>query len=254
MNYKKIYDQLIEKRQTVILSNRNGTHLHHIKPKSIYPELINDPNNIIRLTVREHFFAHRLLEKITCEQYGQTSKEHQSMAYALSMFCKGHKRIISSRTYAYIMQQVSICHSIRMTAKWKDPKFRQLIVSSKIGKNNPMYGKNSEDFMTAAAKEQKHKKCSIAMIGRKTMIDPLGKTHKIKQEDIQYYYDLGYRFGMSSNAKNRRKAKDHPNFGNKTMYNPVLDIEVHVKPDQIQTYIKNGYRLGKRPRLKLPKI
>lgn len=36
---------------------------HHIYPRSMFPQLADDPNNIIRLTAREHFIAHWMLHK-----------------------------------------------------------------------------------------------------------------------------------------------------------------------------------------------
>ena len=38
--------------------------MHHIKPRSLFPELEKDPENIVPLTLREHFFCHQLLTKI----------------------------------------------------------------------------------------------------------------------------------------------------------------------------------------------
>lgn len=35
--------------------------LHHYKPKSLFPELINDPENLVYLTPEEHVIAHYLL-------------------------------------------------------------------------------------------------------------------------------------------------------------------------------------------------
>lgn len=36
---------------------------HHIYPRSLFPQLANDPKNLIRLTAREHFIAHWILHK-----------------------------------------------------------------------------------------------------------------------------------------------------------------------------------------------
>jgi len=36
---------------------------HHIKPKSMFPDLKNDPLNIIKLTARQHYIAHWMLHK-----------------------------------------------------------------------------------------------------------------------------------------------------------------------------------------------
>lgn len=59
MNYLKIYNNLINFR----LKNPPIEYFekHHTKPKSLFPELKNDPNNIVKLTYKEHYLAHHLL-------------------------------------------------------------------------------------------------------------------------------------------------------------------------------------------------
>lgn len=64
---------------------------HHILPKSIYPELKNNKDNIVLLTAREHFLAHYLLTKIykeglnhykmLCAFYRMTSNNEKNKKY-----------------------------------------------------------------------------------------------------------------------------------------------------------------------------
>lgn len=65
MNYKKIYDSIIIRAQ-----KRNDLEKpydkHHIIPRSLGGN--NSKNNIVKLTLREHFICHMLLSKI----YGKT--------------------------------------------------------------------------------------------------------------------------------------------------------------------------------------
>lgn len=61
MNYQKIYDSLINSRlKTTTPSDYYETH--HILPRCLGGT--DDEENLIRLTAREHFFAHLLLAKI----------------------------------------------------------------------------------------------------------------------------------------------------------------------------------------------
>lgn len=66
MNYRKIYNQLIEKRQINKLSksanNIGGVESHHILPQCLGGT--NDKTNIVNLTPREHYICHLLLWKI----------------------------------------------------------------------------------------------------------------------------------------------------------------------------------------------
>lgn len=59
MNYSKIYNNLIKKRQD---SPAEEGEIHHILPRSMGGS--NDKSNLVKLTYREHFFAHLLLYKI----------------------------------------------------------------------------------------------------------------------------------------------------------------------------------------------
>jgi hypothetical protein len=60
MDYLKIYNQLISKRQQIL--TEGYSEKHHIVPKCMNGT--NDTDNLVRLTAREHFIAHLLLAKI----------------------------------------------------------------------------------------------------------------------------------------------------------------------------------------------
>ena len=60
MNYQKIYNDLVEKRKTTLLEKPYDGH--HIIPRCLGGD--NSPENIVRLTCREHIIAHMLLLKI----------------------------------------------------------------------------------------------------------------------------------------------------------------------------------------------
>ncbi len=60
MNYKKIYDQLIERAKMRTLEGYSENH--HIIPKCMGGS--NELDNFVALTGREHFIAHLLLAKI----------------------------------------------------------------------------------------------------------------------------------------------------------------------------------------------
>lgn len=61
MMYKELYDQLIDFRKANPCNTDEYVEYHHIKPKSLYPDLINDKANIIALKASEHFKAHYYL-------------------------------------------------------------------------------------------------------------------------------------------------------------------------------------------------
>lgn len=62
MNYKRIYDSLIELGRTQVLPTDTYTERHHIIPKCMNGS--DDSTNLVRLTARQHYVAHLLLHKI----------------------------------------------------------------------------------------------------------------------------------------------------------------------------------------------
>lgn len=62
MNYSEIYNQLISNRKRNALSAKLTAERHHIVPVALGGG--NEKGNLVRLTPREHFIAHRLLAKI----------------------------------------------------------------------------------------------------------------------------------------------------------------------------------------------
>ena len=96
MNYKKIYDMIIENR----LKNKyNGyTEEHHIIPKSCGGS--DNKNNLVSLSAREHFICHLLLTKI----YEKNSIEWIKMFKAfMRMYSNSDNqyRYTPSRWYSY---------------------------------------------------------------------------------------------------------------------------------------------------------
>lgn len=86
MNYNKVYAQLIYKRKIVSPITKDINHCgervnHHIIPRGCNGS--NNSDNIVCLTVREHFIAHHLLYKI----YGNTEFAGK-MAYAFLLMAK----------------------------------------------------------------------------------------------------------------------------------------------------------------------
>ena len=94
MNYQKIYDNLIKKR----LENppTEKFEQHHIVPKSLGGS--NDKENIVKLTLREHYIAHLLL----CRIHRKT-QNYYPMLRALNMMKAGREGdyVKNSRMFEY---------------------------------------------------------------------------------------------------------------------------------------------------------
>lgn len=113
--YFFIYNQLIDKTINRKISNGENYEIHHIIPYSFYKKSKrsngflngnpNDKSNLVQLTVKEHYLAHRLLEKFTI------GIAKNKMAHAITMMNIGHETTrykIPSRVYEYIHQKYKI--------------------------------------------------------------------------------------------------------------------------------------------------
>lgn len=108
MNYSKIYKSLIAKAQ--VREEQIEGEVHHILPRSMGG--LDDKNNLVKLTYREHFLAHLLLYKI---------HKNKEMAFALGRMLnsnnnskgyswarKAHREAVSKWSKSYMADKVSM--------------------------------------------------------------------------------------------------------------------------------------------------
>lgn len=122
MDYQKIYNNLITKRQNEILPKEIYGEKHHIIPKCLGGS--NKKENLVRLTAREHYIAHLLLAKIH-NSFGLYS----AVIYMQTGRFENRKFKFNSRLYQKLREEFGQKISIINKGKNK-------------GKNNPMYGKH----------------------------------------------------------------------------------------------------------------
>lgn len=130
MDYKKIYEQLIEKRRNNPVPKEIYSEKHHIIPRCMGGT--NKKENIVRLTAKEHYMAHALLYK-----HYRTSK----LAFAWFNMCRvseEQKRNITSKQY-------------EMASKAKSIEAKK----SMRGKGNPFFGKTHTDKTKKIISESK---------------------------------------------------------------------------------------------------
>lgn len=169
MNYKKIYDNIIEKAKSENRVKGEGVYYeaHHIVPRCLGGKgTVNQWRthpNIVLLTAKEHYVCHKLLCEIYPENYG--------LLTAFSNFVFGRHKSnqggelgykISSREYEIVRSRYSKnvskffksvhrndewCYNISKSQKGKKghPHSEQWKIehSKRVsGKNHPFYGKN----------------------------------------------------------------------------------------------------------------
>lgn len=103
MNWKKVHDDIIERAKDRCLEGYS--EMHHIIPKCLGGSDL--PDNLVRLTAREHFIIHKLL----CEIYPNESKLHWAafmMAQCKGKHMNGRDYRIGSREYAWLRENLVV--------------------------------------------------------------------------------------------------------------------------------------------------
>lgn len=99
MNYRAIYTSLVfsARAKHRIKSSEEYFEEHHIFPRSLFPQYKKNKHNLVLLTAREHYIAHKLLCKIW------PSRAMYAAIWQMSIKSKRldspYERIVSARDY-----------------------------------------------------------------------------------------------------------------------------------------------------------
>jgi hypothetical protein len=100
MDYKKIYNSIIENRIQNVYDGY--TENHHILPRSLGGS--DDKTNLVRLNAREHFICHLLLTKIY--DYNTPSGKKMVKAFMMMMCSsKNQERYITSKEFKVLREK-----------------------------------------------------------------------------------------------------------------------------------------------------
>lgn len=149
--YTKWYYAIIDnaKSKNRIKLNRNSQKYiyyenHHIIPRSISPELIEDISNVVLLTAREHFICHCLLLKMTTGQH----KYKMFCAFRLMCSTRQEDRYVNSRLYELLRKDMSL----------SDEHKKKIGISS-MGKTHSQETRNKiANSLRGIKKTEEHKK------------------------------------------------------------------------------------------------
>lgn len=121
MDYAKLYNDLISFRRSNPLASTKTeyTEVHHIIPKCLGGS--DSKSNLIRLSVREHFIAHRLLAKM----YPDSSYLTLSV-YLMVGGSRNRKslQVISSKGFLDLRRKSSVIQSRESRKYWANPSNR----------------------------------------------------------------------------------------------------------------------------------
>jgi len=115
MDYKKLYDRFIQSRIGRVVGEGARCHRHHITPISLGG--LDTAENKIRLTPREHWFAHALL--VRCYASGSIER--------FKMLCAARRlnfdgKFFTSRRYAVYENEHNEYMRLRMSGE-RNPNF-----------------------------------------------------------------------------------------------------------------------------------
>lgn len=252
MNYKKIYNQLIAKRRNLPV-NSNKLHPYEVEYHHIIPIKCDGENtprnkkyntigtNLIGLTLREHYVAHKLLEKIyEGTQYGY------SMTCALWNMSNTRNGLIvkTSSTYAKLKSRNSIATSALKRGKPSKAKDYIWITN---GDTNKFVHKNTEiplgyrRGMTKNYTEQSRNKA------KQSKWINNGKVEKfLIVEELPHGFSYGRLEKTKLKCSQSSKGKKHPStsISNKNragfivVNNGIIDKQVK------STEIPEGFKIG----------
>lgn len=148
MNYQKIYNNIIKRGQDRIFEAGEYYEIHHIFPKCMGG--LNNSENLVKLTAKEHFLCHWLL----CRIYPEVIK--LSQAFWIMCHSSYKKELIykfTARTY----EEARILHSKNHKKWWQNlSKEKREEISIKIGLANkdkhPWTEKRKENYSKIMSK------------------------------------------------------------------------------------------------------
>ena len=169
MDYQKIYIKLTSKKDRDLPIKER----HHIIPKSIGGD--DSPENLVDLTPREHYLAHKLLVKIT------KGEDRKKMAFALWRMTVSGRVKTNSREYESarktFVENMSEFRTGKKFGKHSD-EARKKASARSVGEKNNMFGKNH----TTESKEKISKNRSGKLVGKDNHF--FGKTHSEESRKI----------------------------------------------------------------------
>lgn len=183
MDYQRIYNQLVSKRQQQ--TPNCYTERHHIIPKCMCGS--NKKQNLVRLTAREHFIAHVLLSKI----YKGT------LIYAVHRMITVNK--YNSKKYEWLRIQHSKTMSLLNKGRKHTEETKKKMSVSHTGtiRSDESKQTQSKSRMGMTASNDTKKKMSEAKLGKTNT-----EEHKLKQSNSR----KGMKFSEEHKA-NMSKAR-----------------------------------------------
>ncbi len=178
--YTRIYYRIVEHRKSNPSSEQ--TESHHIIPQCLGGT--NDPDNLVALTLREHYVCHILLVKMT------QGEDRMRMARAAHGFKRGRPdlKVTNSRIYEMLKREMGATAETkqRMRDAWKLKKARGYNNQHRIGAGHTaetrkkMSDKNAAHYARGGVNGfagKKHNEETRAVMSEKAKKRPITKVY-----------------------------------------------------------------------------
>lgn len=174
--YYNTYFKIIERAQLRTLGNNVKTEVHHIIPRSLGGN--DEPSNLAKLTLKEHWICHRLLVKFL-----DNPTSLRKMYNALYMMAVKDYRTVNGRIYQHIKENI-VPWNKGLTGLYQPPlpeESKQKLRSLWKGKQRPQEHKDAMKAGWKKAKENGYQPWNKGVTGLKgpcqpiTLISPDGK-------------------------------------------------------------------------------
>jgi hypothetical protein len=180
--YSKYYYNIVARAKSRTLAHGTYVEKHHVIPRSLGGS--NEPENIVKLTAKEHLICHRLLIRMT------TGIQKSKMAFAawrMVFSSSKHKRFkVTARVYESIKIEMSKAAKERSKSYRHSTESKQKIAESKLGKPRAVtWGEKISEANTGKKKTpltaETKEKISQSLTGRK--MGPISESHRQKVSD-----------------------------------------------------------------------
>lgn len=207
MDYERVYGTLIEFRKAN--PPQGYCEKHHILPRSLGGS--DDPENLVKLTAREHFIAHLLLTKIH-----KSGPNHFKMVKAINMMrCNSptHERYIPSRTYDFIRRELAIAQSICQSGE-KNSQFGTVWVFHDLIGSKRVKSENVPELIEQGWFLGKRLKTCKVYLSKEQLFERNEAKLKIKYPNLEEWYELYSTVGFEEFVKQTGYKYSKPNLVN----------------------------------------
>lgn len=233
LNYFALYQKIIDAAKSSPCPTKG--EWHHIVPRSMGGN--NSPENLIKLTYKAHFIAHRILVKIF--------PENRSMIHAANMMASIHN---SSKSYSFLRHKISeIMKNNRRGAGRKVSDIDKLKTSERSKGNKYCLGRVLSDITKMKISQSRIgmkfsfetcKKLSLAAQGRQTCLG-VPKTDEQKQK-------------ISNSLKNKIQSFETRQKRSKSLVGKRKGVKTGPRSEEVRKRISE--KMKGRPKSELTKL